>query len=245
MALGRVRLHESAVKKRGRSSQGAAKAATSAGQTVALLLALVGISAPPALARSWSYHYRPGTPRASPAANPSEAPQPTAVPAEQLSTAPLLKRAIVANLALFVKEQTSRSDKAYAALSENVVRRLSLFDQLGSPEALGVLASLSGYYLGARGTELYRCLVLRKGKALEPYLEQYLHNRNPECSQELGATFTKPSSALDGYALCRSDQQQKAHLATLIAAIYSESACSDSEFAALSTGGQAPSAATR
>jgi hypothetical protein len=233
------------VKKRGPSSQRAAKAVTRAGQAVALLLALVGISAPPALARSWSYHYRPVTPRASPAASPSEAAQPTPVAAEQLSTARLLKRAIVSSLALFVKEQTSRSDKAYTAVSENVVSRLSLFDPLGSSEALGVLASLSGYYLGARGEELYRCLVLRKGKALEPYLEQYLHNRNPECSQELGATFTKPSSALDGYALCRSDQQQKAHLATLIAAIYSESACSDSEFAALSTGGQAPSAATR
>jgi hypothetical protein len=167
------------------------------------------------------------------------------VAAEQLSTARLLKRAIVSNLALFVKEQTSRSDKAYGALSENVARKLSLFDTLGSPEALGVLASLSGYYLGARGEELYRCLVLRKGKALEPYLEQYLHNGNPECSQELGAAFTKPSSALNGYAPCRSDQQQKAHFATLIAAIYSESACSDSEFAALSTGAQAPSAATR
>jgi hypothetical protein len=86
---------------------------------------------------------------------------------------------------------------------------------------------------------------LRKGKALQPYLEQYLHNGNPECSQQLGATFTKPSSALDGYALCPSDQQQKAHLTTLIAAIYSETACSDSEFAALSSGTRAPSAATR
>jgi hypothetical protein len=167
------------------------------------------------------------------------------VPAQQSSTARLLKRAIVANLALFVQEQTGRSDKAHAALSETVARRLSLFDSLGSPEALGVLASLSGYYLGARGEELYRCLVLRKGKSLEPYLEHYLHNGNPECSQEQGPTFTKPSSALDGYALCRNDQQHKAHLATLIAAIYSASPCSDSEFAALSTGAQGPSSATR
>lgn len=226
-------------------SQGAAKAASCAGQAVALLLALVSIGAPYALARSWSYHYRPKTPQASPAASPSEAAQPTPVPAAQPSTARLLKRAIVANFALFVQEQTRRSDKAYAALSENVVRRLSLFDPLGTPEALGVLASLNGYYLGAPGEELYRCLALRKGKALEPYLEQYLHIGNPECSQELGPTFTKPSSALDGYALCPSDQQQKAHLATLIAAIYSASPCSDSEFVALSTGAQGPSAATR
>jgi hypothetical protein len=245
LALSRERLHESAVKKRGPSSQGTAKAAARARQALVLLLALVSISAPPALARSWSYHYRPEPPHASPTPSPSEAAQPTPVPAEQLSTARVLKRAIVSNLGLFVTEQTSRSDKAYAALSENLVRKLALFDQLGSPEALGVLASLSGYYLGARGEELYRCLVLRRGKALEPYLVQYLHNGNPECSQQLGPIFTKPSSALDGYALCPSDQQQKAHLTTLIAAIYSESRCSDSEFAALSSGARAPSAATR
>jgi hypothetical protein len=233
------------VKKRGPSSQGTAKTAARTGQALVLLLALVSISASPALARSWSYHYRPGPAQASPTPSPGEAAQSTPVPAEQLSTARVLKRAIVSNLALFVTEQTSRSDKAYAALSENLVRKLSLFDSLGSPEALGVLASLSGYYLGARGEELFRCLVLRKGKALEPYLEQYLHNGNPDCSQQLGATFTKPSSALDGYALCPSDQWQKAQLTTLIAAIYSESACSDSEFAALSSGARSPSAATR
>jgi hypothetical protein len=194
--------------------------------------ATIGVSL--TFARPWSYHYKPITPNPSPAASPAEASitQATPAPAEQLSTARMLKRTIVSNLALFAQEHTVRSDKAYADLSEYVVHQLSLFDPLDSPEALGVFAGLNGYYLSARGEALYDCLSLRKGKALEPYMEQYLGNGNAECSQELGQNFTKPSDALGGYALCPSGQQQKAHLVTLLAEIDSAKKCSDSELAA-------------
>ena len=122
-----------------------------------------------------------------------------------------------------------------------MVRQLSSFDPLDSPEALGVFADLSGYYLGARAEKLYNCLSLRKGKALEPYMEQYLSNGNTECSQELGQSFTKPSDALGGYALCPSGEQQKAHLANLIAEIDSAKKCSDSDLAAAIASPQASS----
>jgi len=209
------------------------------------LLATIGVS--PAFARAWSYHYRPITPNPSPAASAAEASitQATPAPAEQLSAALLLKRAIVSDLALFTQAHTVRSDKAYADLSEYVVRRLSLFDPLDSPAALQVFAGLSGYYLGARGEELYDCLTLRKGKALEPYLEQYLHNGNAECSQELGQSFTKPSNALGRYALCPSGQRQQAHLAALIAEIDSAKKCSDSDLTAAIAGPSPSSADTR
>jgi hypothetical protein len=198
--------------------------------------ATIGVSV--TFARAWSYHYEPITPKPSPAASPVEASitQATPAPVEQLSTARMLKRTIVSNLALFTQEHTVRSDKAYAGLSEYVVRQLSLFDPLDSPEALGVFAGLNGYYLSARGEELYDCLSLRKGKALESYLEQYLGNGNAECSQELGQSFTKPSDALGGYALCPSGQQQKAHLTALIAEIDSVKKCSDSDLAAIAAG---------
>jgi hypothetical protein len=189
----------------------------------------------PALARAWSYHYKPIAPNPSPAAGAAEASimQGTPAQAEQLSTAPLLKRAIVSDLALLIQERSARSDKASSDHSEYPVRQLLSFDQLSSPAALGVFAGLSGYYLGAPGEELYDCLSLRKGKALEPYLEQYLHNGNAECSQELGQSFTRPSSALGGYALCPNGQQQKAHLITLIAQLDSARACSDTDLAAV------------
>jgi hypothetical protein len=145
----------------------------------------------------------------------------------------LLKRAIVSDLALLVQEQSGRSDKAYADHWQQLVGQLSSFDQLSSPGALEVFASLSAYYLGTRGEELYDCLSLRKGKVLEPYLEQYIHNGNVECSQQLGQSFTKPSDALGGYALCPSGQVQKVHFTTLIAGLDSGKLCSDNDLAAL------------
>jgi hypothetical protein len=207
--------------------------------------ATIGVSA--TFARPWSYHYKPITPKPSPTASSAEASitQATPAPAEQLSTARQLKRTIVSNLTLFTQEHTVRSDKAYADLSEYVVRQLSLFDPLDSPEALGVFAGLNGYYLSARGEALYDCLSLRKGKALEPYLEQYLSNGNAECSQELGQSFTKPSDALDGCALCPSGRQQKAHLTALIAEIDSAKKCSDSDLAAATAGPGSSSTVTR
>jgi len=193
---------------------------------VLCLLSFVDVSA--ALARSWSYHYVPRTPKPSPEA----AATPASVPAEQLSTARLLKQAIVFDLAISIQERVG-SDKAHTDHSEYVVSRLALFDPMGSPEALSVLASLSGYYVGARGEKLYDCLVLRKGKALKTLLEQYLDNGNPECLRELGQSFAKPSNALGGYALCPSDQRQRDHLTRLIAEIDTAKSCPDSEFASI------------
>jgi hypothetical protein len=171
--------------------------------------------------------------------------QSTPAQTQQLSTPPLLKRAIVSDLALLIQEQGARSDKRPADHSEYPVRQLLSFDQLSSPEALGVFAGLSGYYLGAPGEELYDCLSLRKGKALEPYFEQYLHNGNAECSQELGQSFTRPSSALGGYALCPNGQEQKAHITTLIAELDSAKTCSDSDLAAVAAGLRLSPANTR
>jgi len=235
------------VKKRGPSRSQPAKVLAHATWPFAVIISFATIGVSLAFGRSWSYHYKPITPKPSPAASASEArvTHATPAPAEQLSTARLLKRAIVSDLALYIQKQSVRSDKAYADHSAYLVRRLSLLDSLGSPEALAMFASLSGYYLGTRGEELYDCLALRKGKALEPYLEEYVRNGNAECSQELGQGFTKPSYALRGYALCPSGQQQKAHLTTLIAEIDSSKSCSDSKLAAVTASPQPSSADTR
>jgi hypothetical protein len=236
-----------AVKKRGPSRSQPAKVLAHATWPFAVIISLATIGGSLAFGRAWSYHYNPITAESSPAASATQTSitQATPAPAEQLSTARVLKREIVSDLALFIQEQGVRSDKAYADHSAYLVRRLSLFDSLGSPEALAMFASLSGYYLGARGEELYDCLSLRKGKALEPYLEKYVRNGNAECSQELGQSFTKPSDALRGYALCPSGQQQKAHLTSLIAEIDSSQSCSDSKLAAVTASPQPSSADTR
>lgn len=101
---------------------------------------------------------------------------------------------------------------------------------------------MSGYYLGLRGEELYDCLSLRKGRTIGPYLKQYLHKGNTECSQELGSSFTRPSDALGGHALCLTDQQQTAHLTRLMAEIDSRKKCLDSELTAITAKPAASSA---
>ncbi|MBV8362015.1 MAG: hypothetical protein JO189_29395 [Deltaproteobacteria bacterium] len=91
-----------------------------------LVFLFAAISVSSAFARAWSYHYKPTISNPSPAASATEASitQATPAPAEQLSTALLLKRTIVSDLALFTQAHTVRSDKAYMDLSEYVVHRL-------------------------------------------------------------------------------------------------------------------------
>jgi hypothetical protein len=205
-----------------------------AGWILAVVVSLAAIRPCPAVARAWSYHYQPSAPTTSSAMRATEAiMRGTPANAQQLSTARLLKQAIISDLVSFIVEQGGRPEKAYAKQSEDLVQRLSLFDRLDSPAALEELASLSGYYLGARGEEVFDCLALRKGKALEPYLEQSIHSGNAECSQKLGPSFTKPSDVLGGYALCPTDQQQKAQLTTLIGEMDAAKTCSDNDLAAI------------
>jgi len=220
------------------SARTGARRIVHAGQMCMMALLLSGTAVSQVFARSWSYHYRPITQSSPSAAT-------TPAPGEQLTTARLLKRAIVSDLATFVQEQEIRSAKASARHWGFVVSHLMSFDPLSSPDALGLFATLAGYFLGTGGEEAYDCLSLRKGKILEPYLVKYLQSGSHECTQELGDTFTKPSDALEGHALCVTNQEQQAHLGTLLAKIDAGQSCSDAQLAAISCGTQASSANAR
>jgi hypothetical protein len=184
------------------------------------------------LARSWSYHYHPVVEGPTAIATPTPI-APAAV--ERSAEAKLLKLAIVSDLAIYVQEQTPAAGAAYHEHMKYVTGRLSRFDTMNSPGALKVFASLNGYYLGAPAEKLYYCLALRKGKPLESYLEEYLHSPSAECLNDLGQSFTKPSAALDGYAVCRSPEQQTERMQSLIADIHSGRSCTNSELTGLTS----------
>lgn len=192
------------------------------------IILLVGSST--VLARSWSYHYHPQIVEPTAVATSSMA-GPAA--SERSAEAKLLKLAIVSDLAIYAQDQSQQSAKAYNDHMEYVASRLSRFDGMNSPESLNLFASLSGYYLGAPAEKLYYCLALRKGKPLEPFLKHYLQSPSPECLSDLGQNFATPSAALEGYAVCRSPQQQTERLKNLIADIDSGESCTDSDLAGL------------
>src|SRR5580704_14408181 len=181
-------------------------------------------------ARSCSYHYLPEA--AEPTTLATSTPPASALN-DHSAEARLLKLAIVSDLAIYAQDQNPPSGTTAGHQAEYVVSRLSRFDSMDSPETLKVFASLSGYYLGAPAEKLYYCLALRKGKPLEPYLDQYLHNPDVECLTDLGQNFAKPSAALDGYAVCRSPEQQTERLRKLLADIDSGESCSDREMAGM------------
>src|SRR5208283_3075279 len=136
------------------------------------------------------------------------------------------------------QDHNLRPRTGYSDHMEYLTSHLLLFDGMNSAEALSMFASLSGYYLGAPAEKLYQCLALRKGKALEPLLVHYLHYGNPECINELGPDFSKPSASLDGYALCSNSQQQEKRLTDLIVRIDNGESCADSELARISGSGR-------
>jgi hypothetical protein len=197
------------------------------------LVLLVGTSS--GWARSWSYHYHPEEIAPTPQATPTAATLSTSV---ESSPAKLLKLAIVSDLAVFVENRKPQAKTAYSDHMKYVTSQLSLFDGMNTPDSLGMLASLSGYYLGAPAEKLYECLALRKGKAIEPYLDQYLHNGNSQCLHDLGPDFGKPSASLDGRALCSDTQEVEERLIDLIAKINMGRSCADSELAEIRRDGQ-------
>jgi hypothetical protein len=105
--------------------------------------------------------------------------------------------------------------------SDPVQGLLLLFDSWNSDESLRVLASFSNYYLGEAFGGLYDCLVLRKGKAIRPYLEQALRSNSDECKKEFGET--RPS-------LCRSSER-KERIGDILRRLDAGERCPDDELA--------------
>jgi hypothetical protein len=67
-----------------------------------------------------------------------------------------------------------------------IVDLLLLFDDRSSQETMDLLASLSSYYLGAYGGELYTCIVLRKGTKILPAFEVLQSTGHNDCIGRLG-----------------------------------------------------------
>ena len=116
-----------------------------------------------------------------------------------------LKRVIVS--VLYMKGQSDFEDqklkvsKQTAEFMENidVATLLYAYDSLSSKRDIRDLASMTSYYLGEANGVLYRCLILRKGKAIMPALEELAAKHANECIDHFG-TQTK---------MCLSDKEYR------------------------------------
>ena len=87
-----------------------------------------------------------------------------------------------------LEKQKLKVAKPTAALLSliDIMPLLYVYDSLGSDRDIEDLARLSPYYLGESAGALYRCLLLRKGRKIEPILEKLAATKTNECIQRFG-----------------------------------------------------------
>lgn len=124
----------------------------------------------------------------------------------------IVKKAIVSYL---VARVDNKAVAAAPELSDDVMDLVLLFDAWDSSDALKTLASLSSYYAGESGGEIYSCIVIRKGHEILPYLELDMKGRG-ECASR----FT------DKQKLCVEEKWRVSRLRTLIDRINTGESCS-------------------
>jgi hypothetical protein len=138
--------------------------------------------------------------------------------------AQILKEVVVSYIGLLADDPALRSNLAYMQMDAKISALLFLFDSLSDPAALKVFASLNSYYIGEHSNEIYECLARRKGRALESYLQELVHQRSTECEERF-----RSRSRFDRVAICLTRNESVQHAETLIEEIRSGSSCSNDE----------------
>jgi len=94
----------------------------------------------------------------------------------------LVKSAIISYLKLEDKSPSIRGSE----LSSEIFYLLLLYDSMSSQESLRSLTSLTSYNLGAFPSEIYYCLLVRKGTAIKALLSAVQKTDHNECFEQLG-----------------------------------------------------------
>jgi hypothetical protein len=126
--------------------------------------------------------------------------------------AKLVKSVLINYLGFRAENQSVAANTGFGT---DVIDLVLLFDAWDKPGDLQALASLSSYYLGAHGGETYSCLVVRKGRAILPELEQEMARRPSECSKRYG----------DKEGVCFSNETRISRLRGMIERIESNQTC--------------------
>jgi len=95
------------------------------------------------------------------------------------------------------------------------VKLILILDEPDDPKSLGVLADLTSYQVGASGGEILRCVLLRKGPKIVPYLEERLRSDGNDCLDVLGPTS----------AVCRVGDPYRGYLEGTLDAVKDDESC--------------------
>jgi hypothetical protein len=90
-----------------------------------------------------------------------------------------------------------------------------ILDARNDRTTLNVLASLSSYNLGASGSEVYQCVLRRKGSKILPLLQASLEAGKNECTETIARDAT----------VCRTPAEHATWLKDNIAAIKADRSC--------------------
>ena len=134
----------------------------------------------------------------------------------------VIKEAIVSQNAVVVAHPDLLTDGAFIKHASLVNDLLLLFDSMRSEKSMETLASLSPYYLGEAGDEIYSCVLLRKGRRIKPVLSQLLKSPHNECMERFAASGGKPDTA----QVCFTDQEYRNRLKQFLVDIDKNVPCS-------------------
>jgi hypothetical protein len=100
------------------------------------------------------------------------------------TTPSLVKNAVVNFLGLRTASNTDLPGKK----PESIVELLLLLDKKADPETVNVLADLSTYDPGTYGSEIYTCLIVRKGTIMISAIESRDSDKTDDCARTLGSS---------------------------------------------------------
>lgn len=105
-----------------------------------------------------------------------------------------------------------------ANTAQSIVDLLLLLDKQSDSQTVNVLADLSTYDLGTAGSEVYDCLIVRKGSTMVAALQRRNSETSDDCIKALGAGH--PSCVATRGAEARSQR-----IADLVARVKSNKPC--------------------
>jgi hypothetical protein len=145
------------------------------------------------------------------------------------STAQLLKTIIISALKVQVNHPNLQHDDEFVNHLHDTTHLILVLGSLNSHQSLETLVSLSSYAIPEADAGIYDCVLINKGKAIQPLLEKALASQHAnECVEKLGTanvTGASPGVSLGKAMMCLNDATQRQVLENALHSIAAGKVC--------------------